>query len=163
MLAVRNTYQYGGPQMIVCPPRTLYVANLDSLTPLQLVAWPMSGLLSMFLTLTLSELASAYPVAGAMASWAWKCARGGVGGERKWGWLLGGIVLAGHASAVSRIIAYNVPTPQAKGFADRPGCFGDVGDLRYHLGFNGSRKRLSASDLAFGAVLPRKLASWRSI
>jgi len=64
------------------------------------VAWPMSGLLSLFLTLTLSELASAYPVAGAMASWAWKCARGGVGGERKWGWLLGGVVLAGHAAAV---------------------------------------------------------------
>ena len=60
----------------------------------------MSGLLSLFLTLTLSELASAYPVAGAMASWAWKCARGGVGGERKWGWLLGGVVLAGHAAAV---------------------------------------------------------------
>jgi hypothetical protein len=35
-----------------------------------------------------------------MASWAWKCARGGVGGERKWGWLLGGVVLAGHAAAV---------------------------------------------------------------
>jgi amino acid transporter len=67
---------------------------------MQLVAWPMSGIFSMFLTLTLSELASAYPVAGAMASWAWKCARGGVGGERKWGWLLGGIVLAGHAAAV---------------------------------------------------------------
>jgi amino acid transporter len=65
-----------------------------------LVAWPMSGLFSFFLTLTLSELASAYPVAGAMASWAWKCARGGVGGERKWGWLLGGVVLAGHAAAV---------------------------------------------------------------
>lgn len=59
----------------------------------------------MFLTLTLSELASAYPVAGAMASWAWKCARGGVGGERKWGWLLGGIVLAGHTAAVSSIPA----------------------------------------------------------
>jgi amino acid transporter len=66
----------------------------------QLIAWPMSGVLSLFLTLTLSELASAYPVAGAMASWAWKCARGGVGGERKWGWLLGGVVLAGHAAAV---------------------------------------------------------------
>lgn len=66
----------------------------------------MSGLLSLFLTLTLSELASAYPVAGAMASWAWKCARGGVGGERKWGWLLGGIVLAGHAAAVSTLSSH---------------------------------------------------------
>lgn len=81
--------------MIVRHPKIIrHIADI------QLVAWPMSGLLSLFLTLTLSELASAYPVAGAMASWAWKCARGGVGGERKWGWLLGGVVLAGHAAAV---------------------------------------------------------------
>jgi amino acid transporter len=68
----------------------------------QLVAWPLSGIFSLFLTLTLSELASAYPVSGAMASWAWKCARGGVGGERGWGWLMGGVVLGGHAASVSR-------------------------------------------------------------
>lgn len=50
----------------------------------------------MFLTLTLAELASAYPVSGAMATWAWKLARIGVGGERAWGWLMGGVVLGGH-------------------------------------------------------------------
>lgn len=83
----------------------------------------MSGILSMFLTLTLSELASAYPVAGAMASWAWKCARGGVGGERKWGWLLGGIVLAGHAAAVG------LTTSHLAGYAKLSGGLGDMGDL----------------------------------
>jgi hypothetical protein len=44
-----------------------------------------------------------------MASWAWKCARGGVGGERKWGWLLGGVVLAGHAAAVCPRYISRVP------------------------------------------------------
>jgi amino acid transporter len=81
----------------------------------------MSGLLSFFLTLTLSELASAYPVAGAMASWAWKCARGGVGGERKWGWLLGGVVLAGHAAAVCPTFSLWIPLIV--------GCIGYMGNL----------------------------------
>ncbi|KAL7419653.1 hypothetical protein Q5752_005567 [Cryptotrichosporon argae] len=75
--AVSGTYSYGGPGMI-------------------LVAWPITALISLPLTLTLSELASAYPVSGAMASWAWKAARLGVGGERGWGWLMGGVVLGGH-------------------------------------------------------------------
>ena len=35
-----------------------------------------------------------------MASWAWKLARGGVGGERGWGWLMGGVVLGGHLGNV---------------------------------------------------------------
>ncbi|RXK41391.1 hypothetical protein M231_01296 [Tremella mesenterica] len=74
IFAVSGAYSYGGPLMII-------------------IAWPLSGILSMCLTLTLSELASAYPVSGAMASWAWKCARGGVGGERGWGWLMTGFVL----------------------------------------------------------------------
>ncbi|ORY27495.1 amino acid permease-domain-containing protein [Naematelia encephala] len=77
--AVSGTYKYGGPMMI-------------------LVAWPISGFCSLFLTLSMSELASAYPVSGAMASWAWKAARGGVGGERGWGWLMGGTVIGGHVA-----------------------------------------------------------------
>jgi len=55
----------------------------------------------MALVSTLSELASAYPVAGGMASWAWKCARAGIGGERYWGWVMGAIVLGGHIGNVS--------------------------------------------------------------
>ncbi|KIR53725.1 amino acid/metabolite permease [Cryptococcus gattii Ru294] len=69
IFAVSGTYNYGGPVMI-------------------LVAWPVSGVLTYFMTLTLSELASAYPVAGAMFSWSWKAARGGIGGERGWAWIL---------------------------------------------------------------------------
>nr|XP_019012267.1 uncharacterized protein I206_03113 [Kwoniella pini CBS 10737]OCF51048.1 hypothetical protein I206_03113 [Kwoniella pini CBS 10737] len=72
--AVSGCYAYGGPAMI-------------------LVAWPISGIFCFCLTLTLSELASAYPVAGAMSSWAWKLARGSVGGERGWAWLMGGFML----------------------------------------------------------------------
>lgn len=82
MFAVPGAYKYGGPAMM-------------------LVAWPLSAVLSMALVLTMGELASAYPVAGAMASWAWKCARGGVGGERYWGWVTGAIVLGGHVGNVS--------------------------------------------------------------
>lgn len=50
----------------------------------------------MCLVSTMSELASAYPVAGAMASWAWKLTRNGIGGERYWGWVVGAFVLGGH-------------------------------------------------------------------
>jgi hypothetical protein len=59
-----------------------------------------SCLFSTALTATLAELASAYPVSGAMSSWAWKLARGGVGRERGWGWLMGGVVLGGHLGNV---------------------------------------------------------------
>lgn len=95
--AVSGAYGYGGPGMIVS------YSSGDGVTKLtvQLIMWPLSGFLSLFLTLTLSELASAYPVSGAMASWAWKCARGGVGGERGWAWLMGGVVLGGHVGNVS--------------------------------------------------------------
>lgn len=67
----------------------------------QLVMWPLSGIWTIFLTLSLAELASVYPVSGAMASWAWKVARGGVGWERWWAWLMGGVVLGGHVANVS--------------------------------------------------------------
>ncbi|WWC99115.1 hypothetical protein V866_006010 [Kwoniella sp. B9012] len=83
--AVSGCYAYGGPAMI-------------------LVAWPTSGVFCFFLTLTLSELASAYPVSGAMASWAWKLARGGIGGERGWAWLMGGFVMGGHVGNMLLVI-----------------------------------------------------------
>ncbi|WVF66869.1 hypothetical protein IAT40_001612 [Kwoniella sp. CBS 6097] len=79
--AVSACYSYGGPMMI-------------------LIAWPVSGVFCFFLTLTLSELASAYPVSGAMSSWAWKLARGSVGGERFWAWTLGGFVMGGHVGNI---------------------------------------------------------------
>jgi hypothetical protein len=49
----------------------------------------------------MGELASAYPVAGAMSTWTWKTARGGVGGERIWGWVMGGFVMGYHVGIVS--------------------------------------------------------------
>ncbi|WVO13217.1 hypothetical protein L204_100830 [Cryptococcus depauperatus] len=81
IFAVAGTYSYGGPLMI-------------------LIAWPLAGLMTFLLTLTMSELASAYPVAGAMFSWSWKAARGGVGGERGWAWLVSGFVLGGHIGSI---------------------------------------------------------------
>lgn len=48
-------------------------------------------------------MASAYPVAGAMASWSWKFARDGIGYERQWGWAVSGIVLAAHLGKVGRV------------------------------------------------------------
>ncbi|BEI89876.1 uncharacterized protein CcaverHIS019_0212380 [Cutaneotrichosporon cavernicola] len=55
-----------------------------------------SGILSMCMVATMSELASAYPVAGAMSSWAWKLTRNGIGGERYWGWIVSAFVMGGH-------------------------------------------------------------------
>ncbi|TYJ57720.1 hypothetical protein B9479_001574 [Cryptococcus floricola] len=81
IFAVSGTYSYGGPIMI-------------------LAAWPLAGIFTFALTLTLSELSSAYPVAGAMFSWTWKTARGGVGGERAWAWLVSGFVMGGHVGNI---------------------------------------------------------------
>jgi hypothetical protein len=50
----------------------------------------------------MSQFASAYPVAGAMATWSWKSARHGVRREREWGWLASGLVLAMHVGRVSQ-------------------------------------------------------------
>jgi amino acid transporter len=50
-----------------------------------------------------AELTSSFPVAGGMATWAWQCARHGIGGERYWGWLVGGFTLAMH---LGKIISY---------------------------------------------------------
>ncbi|GMK59081.1 hypothetical protein CspeluHIS016_0700960 [Cutaneotrichosporon spelunceum] len=77
IFAVPGAYRYGGPTMM-------------------LVAWPVSGILSLCMVATMSELASAYPVAGAMSSWAWKLTRNGIGGERYWGWIVSAFVMGGH-------------------------------------------------------------------
>jgi amino acid transporter len=63
--------------------------------------WLVSGFVMTTITLSMGELASAYPVAGAMASWAWKCARGGVRRERYWGWLVNGFTMGFHIAVVS--------------------------------------------------------------
>jgi hypothetical protein len=65
-----------------------------------LTMWPASALVMITITLSMGELASAFPVAGAMSSWAWKCARGGVRGERYWGWAVNGITMGFHISVV---------------------------------------------------------------
>lgn len=64
--------------------------------------WPVSAFVMVLITMSMAELASAYPVAGAMASWAWKVARGGVRGERYWGWVMSGITMGYHVAVVRR-------------------------------------------------------------
>lgn len=68
-----------------------------------LTMWPIAGLFLTIITLSMGELASAYPVAGAMSTWTWKTARGGVGGERIWGWVMGGFVMGYHVGIVSAL------------------------------------------------------------
>jgi amino acid permease len=66
-----------------------------------LYMWPIILVLVFPVICATAELASAYPVAGAMSSWTWIMAKRGVGGERYWGWLMGGIVLGYHVTTVS--------------------------------------------------------------
>lgn len=74
-----------------------------------------------------AEMASAFPVAGAHASWTWRLARAGVRGERQWSWFMNGFVLAGHLGKLltglyhavrgctqTYITLANVPTDQDK-------------------------------------------------
>jgi amino acid permease len=72
----------------------------DSGTYTQLIGWPLLGILHLILLGPMAELASAYPVTGAMATWSWQLARHGVGHPREWGWLVNGFVLAGHLGKV---------------------------------------------------------------
>jgi hypothetical protein len=64
--------------------------------------WPVMTSCSLIVICTSAELCSAYPVAGAMATWTWIMARRGVGGERYWGWLMGGMVAGYHIANASR-------------------------------------------------------------
>jgi hypothetical protein len=66
-------------------------------------------MLNLILLGPFAELASAFPVSGAMATWAWRCARGGVRKERHWGYLTSGIVLAGHLGKTISVL-YHVAT-----------------------------------------------------
>lgn len=75
--------------------------QLQSPIRMILIMWPIAGLALTLITLSMGELASAYPVAGAMSSWTWTCARKGVGNERKWGWVMGGLVMGYHVGVVS--------------------------------------------------------------
>lgn len=65
-----------------------------------LYMWPIILVLVLPVICATAELASAYPVAGAMSSWTWIMAKRGIGGERYWGWLMGGIVLGYHVTTV---------------------------------------------------------------
>jgi len=72
-----------------------------------LIMWPLMCTGMLLLTCAMAELASAYPVAGAMATWTWAMARRGVGGERYWGWLIGGMVFGYHICRVGLVmVAY---------------------------------------------------------
>ena len=76
--------------------------TLDSqcLVSMILYMWPIILVLVLPVICATAELASAYPVAGAMSSWTWIMAKRGIGGERYWGWLMGGIVLGYHVTTV---------------------------------------------------------------
>ncbi|KAJ9107615.1 hypothetical protein QFC21_001074 [Naganishia friedmannii] len=82
IFGILTTFRYGGPRMI-------------------LTMWPIAGLFLTIITLSMGELASAYPVAGAMSTWTWKTARGGVGGERIWAWVMGGFVMGYHVGIMA--------------------------------------------------------------
>lgn len=58
--------------------------------------YPITILLHFIMIGPFAEMASAFPVAGAHASWTWRLARAGVRGERQWSWFMNGFVLAGH-------------------------------------------------------------------
>ncbi len=87
--------------------------------------WPVSAVIMVIITLSMAELASAFPVAGAMASWAWKCARGGVRGERYWGWAINGITMGFHIAVVrdpisQKTLVRKVAHRRFLSFADEP-------------------------------------------
>lgn len=111
--------------------------------------WPLSGLWTIFLTLALAELASVYPVSGAMASWAWKVARGGVGYERWWAWLMGGVVLGGHVASVSER-----PARRSRVAKTDIGIIGDLATGQYYSWSDGTGIRLYISTMARYTILP---------
>ncbi|KLT41810.1 hypothetical protein CC85DRAFT_328672 [Cutaneotrichosporon oleaginosum] len=56
--------------------------------PVFIIGFPLVACLYLCLIGVFAELVSSFPVAGGMATWAWQCARHGLGGERYWGWLI---------------------------------------------------------------------------
>jgi len=71
---------------------------------MSLIMWPVVTGCTLIIVCTSAELCSAYPVAGAMATWTWIMARRGLGGERFWGWLMGGMVAGYHIGSVSGVV-----------------------------------------------------------
>ncbi|BEI86749.1 hypothetical protein CcaverHIS002_0700950 [Cutaneotrichosporon cavernicola] len=63
---------------------------------LNIIGYPFLAFFHLCLIGPFSELVSAFPVAGGMATWAWQLARNGVGGERQWAWVVAGFTLAMH-------------------------------------------------------------------
>ncbi|BEI94524.1 uncharacterized protein CcaverHIS019_0700960 [Cutaneotrichosporon cavernicola] len=61
-----------------------------------IIGYPFLAFFHLCLIGPFSELVSAFPVAGGMATWAWQLARNGVGGERQWAWVVAGFTLAMH-------------------------------------------------------------------
>lgn len=74
----------------------------------KLIGYPILCGLHLILLGPFAELASAFPVAGAMATWTWRIAREpGIRREREWGWLASGLVLAAHLGKVSQANPYH--------------------------------------------------------
>ncbi len=101
LLAILTNFAYGGPRCVHSQrPRAIDSPLTLQTNSMILSMWPVSAFVMILITLSMAELASAYPVAGAMASWAWKVARGGVRGERYWGWVMSGITMGYHVAVV---------------------------------------------------------------
>ncbi|KLT41835.1 hypothetical protein CC85DRAFT_292432 [Cutaneotrichosporon oleaginosum] len=87
------------------------------------IGFPFLALLHCCLIGPFAELTSTFPVAGGMSTWAWQCARHGVGGERFWGYFVGGFTLAMHlgktisniyAVATSMVVVYYSTDPRVR-------------------------------------------------
>lgn len=77
-------------------PAVFVSADAVESADVQVYGYPVTILLHFIMIGPFAEFASAYPVAGAHASWTWRAARAGVRGERQWSWFMNGFVLAGH-------------------------------------------------------------------
>ncbi|KAJ9123141.1 hypothetical protein QFC22_001334 [Naganishia vaughanmartiniae] len=101
IFGILTTFKYGGPRYADFISIGLSSAKHKLITRMILTMWPIAGLFLTIITLSMGELASAYPVAGAMSTWTWKTARGGVGGERIWAWVMGGFVMGYHVGIMA--------------------------------------------------------------
>jgi hypothetical protein len=93
-----SQYSYNGPLLFVSSKTVK--EPLPHLTTAQVIGYPFAAIFNIILLGPFCEMVSAFPVAGAMASWSWQCARKGVRHERQWGYLMGGIVLTMHIGKV---------------------------------------------------------------
>lgn len=95
IVASITVWGHNGPLLFVSPSN-LHPAPLTE----KIIGYPFIAVLHLIMLGPFPELASAFPVAGAHASWSWRCARAGIRGERYWGWLMNGFVLAAHLAKV---------------------------------------------------------------